>query len=234
MDRFVVVAKPEGESEDDALKGGSGGANGGGAGVGGDSGGGGGGGALACCCCMSGCGCAFDAAAPRELRRCACWRRATCRWRCAYCCCAGVGVIGFAMIALCIAVTASKAVDCAQTPGYAPGSAAANVPVIYVQSWAGGLLTKAGKPVYIDALGAIGIGAAGNTDLSLPGSWQGAVADAADPSLFFQTRDDVASVGGAEGLVQEICLGCLFCFNVLQTYVAWNAKCLNRPQYYVR
>lgn len=209
---FVVVAKPDAA---------------GGGGVDVAAVGNGGGGALACCCCMG--SCAYDPSAPRELRRCACWRRASCRWRCGYCCCAGAGVFALVLIALCIAVTAAKAVDCKATPGYDAGGNAANVPVIYVQSQAGGYLDKSGRRVYMDWQSALGLGADGNTDISLPGSWQGSVADAADPALFFQTRDDVTVEDGEGGLLQEVCLGCLYCYDVLQTFVAWSHSCMNRP-----
>ena len=207
---FVVVAKPAG-SGDAAPAGGDGG----------------GGGALACCCCMR--TCAYDPSAPRELRRCACWRRASCRWRCGYCCCAGAGVFALVLVALCIAVTAAKSVDCKATPGYAPGDNARNVPVIYVQSQGGGYLDKGGRRVYMDWQSALGLGADGNTDISLPGTWQGSVADAADPSLFYQTRDGVTVENGEGGLLKDVCLGCLYCFDVLQTFVSWTQTCMNRP-----
>jgi len=219
---FVVVEKPEAAAaKTDAVSAVSAAAAAAAAAAGG-----GGGGPLACCCCMSGPGCAFDPLAPRELRRCACWRRATCRWRCAYCCCATLAGLLFALICLCIATAATTTVDCAALPGYAPGSAAANVPVVFVHGYTGSLLYRGGVLVYLTALQAIGIGA---PSLALPAAWVGSIADAASPSLFYQQRDGVSVPEGPAGLILDVRLTDCFAYEAYRTYVLWSQKCMNRP-----
>ena len=190
-------------------------------------GGGGGGGPLACLCCMGG-SCAYDPSAPRELRRCACWRRATCPWRCGYCCCATLSALLLALICLCIATASTTTVDCAALPGYAPGSAAANVPVVFVHGYTGSLLYRSGALVYLTALQAIGAGA---PSLALPAAWVGNIADAASPSLFYQQRDGVTVPDGPAGLILDVRLTDCFAYEAYRTYVLWSQRCMNRPFY---
>ena len=211
---FVVVAKPApgdgGEAATAVVGSGSGG-----------------GGALAFCCCMGG-SCAYDPSAPRELRNCACWRRASCRWRCGYCCCAGVGVAVLALVCLCIATAATTTVDCAALPGFPAGSAAANVPVVFAHGWTGSLLFRGGALVYLTALQAIGMGAPA---LDLPASWTGSLADVADPALFYQASDGASVAGGPAGLILDVRLTDCFAYEAYRTYVLWSTRCMNRPFY---
>ena len=131
------------------------------------------------------------------------------------------------MILLCIAFSSMREIDCNTFPGWSPGSNAANVPVVFATSLTGSNLYKTGgKLVYLNWQQAIG---GDSEDISLPATWEGSMSDISNSEKFYQTKDDVIIKDGADSIVQDVCLGCLFCFDVQRKFVEWNKKCTNRP-----
>jgi len=176
-----------------------------------------------CCPCNPCCNYEPDA----KEGRCAFWKRSAFIFRLGYCCLFTWIVLGLIMILLCIIFSSMREIDCNAFPGWSPGSDAANVPVVFATSLTGSNLYKTGgKMVYLNWQQAIG---GDSSDISLPASWEGSMSDIADPDKFYQTKDDVIIKDGADGIVQDVCLGCLFCFDVQRKFVEWNKKCSNRP-----
>jgi len=177
-----------------------------------------------CCPCFSCCN--FEPEA--KTGRCAYWRRSNFYFRFGYCCLFTWIILATIMILLCIVFSSLREIDCTAFPGYAPGSPASNVPVVFATSLTGSNLYKgaSGKLVYLNWQQSIGLD---SSDISLPSTWEGTISDLPDSEKFYQTKDDVNIKDGADGIVQDVCLGCLFCFDVQRKFIEWNKKCSNRP-----
>jgi pimeloyl-ACP methyl ester carboxylesterase len=167
--------------------------------------------------------CAYDPTAEKSLRRCGCWTRASCPWRCCYVT-AGAGLVlllGF--ILLCITSLCCNEVSCTDNPGFEAGHAAAGVPVLFAHGFTGSTLIDGdGKLIYLSGAQAVGLE---TPPLGLPPQWLGDPADVSDVGSFRQATD-ATTVGG---LLEDVRFAGCVRVAVYKRWMSWASRCMGRP-----